>query len=338
MAIKILGVDLGKHCFHTCGVDETGHIVDRKRLSRKQFLLYLSRLSPCLIGFEACGGAHYWAEKGKEFGHTVKLIPAQFVKPYVKSNKNDYLDAEAICEAVQRPTMRFVTPRNKEQRAIGLVVKHRNHLVQQRTAVMNQVHSYLLEYGIALTKGRGLMKKLCEFMSEEESDFPVLLQSVLKRLYSEYCSLNELIKDIEQELALAIKADHRGQRLLSIPGVGLITAASLLAWVGDAKHFRNGRELAAWIGLVPKQYSTGGKATLLGIGKRGHTQLRCYLIHGARSVLQWHDKKPTRWKPWTDELLCKKPKAKVVVALANKMARTLWVILSKDEEYQVLAA
>jgi len=209
MTIKILGVDLGKHCFHVYGVDEKGHIVDRKKFTRKQFLLYLSRLSPCLIGFEACGGAHYWAEKGKEFGHTVKLMPAQFVKPYVKSNKNDYLDAEAICEAVQRPNMRFVTPRNKEQRAIGLVVRHRNHLVQQRTAVMNQVHGYLLEYGIALRKGRGLMKRLCELMSEEELGLPVLLQSILRRLYEEYCLLNESIKGIERELLLVVKAEPR---------------------------------------------------------------------------------------------------------------------------------
>ncbi|WP_086929642.1 IS110 family transposase [Agarilytica rhodophyticola] len=334
MTIKVLGVDLGKHCFHVYGVDHKGYLVEKKRLTREKFLLYLNQLPPCLIGFEACGGAHYWAAKAKTFGHEAKLMPAQFVKPYLKSNKNDFLDAEAICEAVQRPNMRFVTIRNPEQQAIGAMVKTRNQLVQQRTAVLNQAHGFLLEYGIALKKGRGTRQALMDLTSQEDTPLPSLMRCLLLRLIEEYDYLHDVILQIEKDLSKVLKNSGQGKRLLCMPGIGVITAASLIAWVGDARHFRSGRELSAWIGLVPRQYSTGGKSTLLGIGKRGHKLLRCYLIHGARSVLQWHHKNPTRWLSWSEKLLQEKPKSKVVIALANKMVRTLWVILSKNERYQ----
>ena len=334
MTIKVLGVDLGKHSFHVYGVDQSGHQIEKKRFTRNKFLAYLSNLPPCLIGFEACGGAHYWAAKAQEFGHIAKLMPAQFVKPYLKSNKNDFLDAEAICEAVQRPNMRFVTIRTAEQQAIGAMVKTRNQLVQQRTAVMNQAHGFLLEHGIALTKGRGTRRAVIDILSDDNGRVPALMRRLLSRLLEEHEYLDSLISECEKDLSTLLKQSDQGRRLLQIPGIGVITAASLIAWVGDAKHFKSGRELAAWIGLVPKQYSTGGKTTLLGIGKRGHKLLRCYLIHGARSVLQWHHKNPTRWQGWSENLLREKHKSKVIVALANKMARTLWVILAKGEDYE----
>lgn len=337
MTIKVLGIDLGKRCFHIYGVDSTGHSVIRQKLNRQGLLRYLSNLPACLIGFEACGGAHYWAAKAVSMGHQAKLMPAQYVKPYVKSNKNDYLDAEAICEAVQRPNMRFVTIRTPEQQALGAMVKLRSKWVAQRTSVINQVHGFLLECGIEYPKGRKTLKRLVELLSQEGQEIPELMRTILRKLYDEYCYLDEVINDLEKELGSRVKQDECGNRLLAIPGVGVITAACLLSWVGDAKHFKSGRALAAWIGLVPKQYTTGGKPKLVGIGKRGHPQLRCNLIHGARSALTWHIDKPSSWQDWAIKLLREKPRSVVVVALANKLARMIWVILSRGESYHAMA-
>jgi transposase len=338
MTIKILGIDLGKKNFHVCGVDARGRQVARNQYSRKGLLAYLSNLPPCLIGFEACAGAHYWARKAKALGHTAKLMPAQFVKPYVKSNKNDYLDAEAICEAVQRPNMRFVTSRTPEQQALGSVVRLRDSLVRQRNAVINQVHGFLLEFGIEYPKGRSTVTRLPRLLSEWQDELPVLMQSSLYQLYDEYVFLTQQIQRAEKLMSQHISQDERGKRLLAIPGVGLITASSLIAWVGDAKQFTSGRALAAWIGLVPKQHSTGGKPTLLGIGKRSHSRLRTNLIHGARSALQWHIDTPSRWNAWAKKMLQEKPKSLTVVALANKLARMIWVVLAKNESYEAMAA
>jgi len=338
MTIKVLGIDLGKRNFHVHGVDEHGKQVVRNKYTRKGLLKFLSNLPACTVGFEACGGAHYWARKAEEMGHTAKLMPAQFVKPYVKSNKNDYLDAEGICEAVQRPTMRFVTTRTPEQQALGAMVRLRDSLVRQRNAVINQVHGFMLEFGFEYPKGRTTVTRLPRMVSENEEHFPAMLVSTLLRLYDEFTFLTLQIQDAEKEMEGYVKQDDRGRRLLEMPGVGLITASCLLAWVGDAKQFKSGRELAAWIGLVPKQYSTGGKQTLLGIGKRGHKKLRTNLIHGARSALQWHIETPSRWNEWAKNMLPIKPKPVLIVALANKLARMIWVILARDESYVAIAA
>jgi len=334
MTIKVLGIDLGKRYFHIHAVDQNGKFVTRKKLKRKELLLFLSNLEPCLIGMEACGGAHHIARKAKEFGHTPKLMAAKFVKPYVKSNKNDFLDAEAICEAVQRPSMRFVTPRTKDQQVIGAQVKLRESLVRRRNAVTNQVHGFMLEFGIEYPKGRNTIKKLPEIVDHHEGELPATMIVLLYRLANEYRHLSDLIADIEDEMQTLVSQDDRGRRLLEMHGVGLITTACLLAWVGDAKQFKSGRDLAAWIGLVPKQASTGGKTTLLGIGKRSNSRLRCNLIHGARSALQWHIDKPTRWSAWAQNLKATKKPNVVAVAMANKMARMIWVVLARDESYQ----
>ena len=336
MTIKTLGIDLGKRCFHVHGTDSKGNAVFKRKFTRQKLLLFLSNLEPCLIGFEACGGAHHWAKKANSFGHTAKLMPAQFVKPYVKSNKNDFLDAEAICEAVQRPTMRFVTIRTDEQQALGAMIKLRARLVRQRNATINQVHGFLLEFGIEYPKGRKTVAKLMEIISLQAAVLPPMMHSVLCRLYEEYRHLCSQLEELEDSIEQAVRTDDRGQRLLAVPGVGVITAACLLAWVGDGKQFSSGRQLAAWIGLVPKQYSTGGKAILKGIGKRGHTLLRCNLIHGARSALQWCLNKPGPWQAWASQLLKEKAKPLVVVALANKLARMIWVILAHNQHYTPL--
>ena len=336
MTIKVLGIDLGKRCFHVYGENQRGKSV-RHKFSRKQLIEFLGNHPPCLIGMESCGGAHYWARKASSFGHEVKLMPGQFVKPYVKSNKTDYLDAEAIFEAVQRPTMRFVTCRTAEQQALGTLVKLRDSLVRQRNAAINQVHGFMLEFGIEYPKGRSSVIRLPSYLSELSDSLPPPLVSALSRLYEEYCFLSSQIKGVEKEMGALLKQDERGVRLLEMPGVGIITASCLLAWVGDAKHFKSGRELAAWIGLVPKQYSTGGKSTLLGIGKRGHKKLRTNLIHGARSALQWHSETPSRWNEWAKRLKAEKHTALVTVALANKLARMIWVVLARNEHYKAIA-
>jgi len=337
MTIKVLGIDLGKRYFHIYAVDKHGVLVTRKKLTRKALLLFLSNLEPCLIGMEACGGAHFIARKAAEYGHTPKLMAAKFVKPYVKSNKNDFLDAEAICEAVQRPNMRFVTPRSPEQQALGAQVKYRESLVRRRNAAINQVHSFMLEFGIEYPKGRKTILKLSEIIARHEGKIPTQMIVMLYRIAEDYQHITNQISDVEDEIEVYVCADDRGRRLLDIHGVGPITAACLLAWVGDAKQFRSGRDLAAWIGLVPKQSSTGGTTTLLGIGKRGHTRLRCNLIHGARSALQWHIHKPTRWSAWAQALKATKKPNVVAVAMANKMARMIWVILARNEEYRAVA-
>jgi transposase len=337
MIIKVLGIDLGKRYFHVHGVDSNGKLVTRKKLKRKELLLFLSNLAPSLIGMEACGGAHYLARKASEYGHTPRLMAAKFVKPYVKSNKNDFLDAEAICEAVQRPNMRFVTPRTPEQQTLGAQVKHRESMVRRRNAAINQVHGFMLEFGIAYPKGRKTILRLREIIGKHEGELPASMVVVLYRIADEYRFLSEQISDLEDEINALVVHDDRGRRLLEVHGVGVITAACLLAWVGDAKQFRSGRDLAAWIGLVPKQSSTGGKTTLLGIGKRGHTRLRCNLIHGARSALQWHIEKPSRWSHWAKTLKATKKPNVVAVAMANKMARMIWVILARNEDFRALA-
>lgn len=337
MTIKVLGIDLGKRNFHIHGVDVHGKTIVRRKLNRKGLIQFLGNTPPCLIGFEACGGAHFWGRKAQEMGHTAKLMPAQFVKPYVKSNKNDFLDAEAICEAVQRPNMRFVTCRTEDQQALGSLVRLRDNMVRQRTAIINQVHGFMLEFGIEYPKGRATVNRLPGIISEYQGILPPMLASALYRLYEEFRFLADQIQEVEVEMATFAKQDERGKRLLKMPGVGIVTTCCLLAWVGDAKQFKSGRELAAWIGLVPKQYSTGGKQVLLGIGKRGHKKLRTNLIHGARSALQWHIDTPSRWNEWAKRLSCEKAKPLVVVALANKLARIIWVVLARNESYTAQA-
>ena len=337
MTIKVLGIDLGKRYFHIHGVDSNDILVTRKKLKRNELLLFLSNLEPCLIGMEACGGAHYLARKCAEFGHEPKLMAAKFVKPYVKSNKNDFLDAEAICEAVQRPNMRFVTPRSMDQQTLGALVKVRETTVRRRNAVSNQVHGFMLEFGIEYPKGRKTILRLREIVSFHEGELPASMIVLLYRLEEEFRALLDQTTDIEDDMQSIVLADDRGSRLMEMPGVGLITTACLLSWVGDAKHFRSGRDLAAWIGLVPKQSSTGGKTNLIGIGKRGNTRLRCNLIHGARSALQWQIDKPSRWSSWAQEIKATKKPNVAAVAMANKMARMIWVILARNENYKAFA-
>ena len=273
--IKVMGIDLAKNSFHLHGVDENCQPVLRKKLSRKDFAAFIANIPPCLIGMEACGGAHHFARLFEKFGHTVRLMAPQFVKPYVKSNKNDVADAAAICEAVQRPSMRFVPMKTVTQQDIQSVHRIRSQAVANRTALANQIRGLLLEYGLTIAQGIGHVRKAVPgFLEDGENELTPLFREMLHSLYEELVHLDERIDTLENRLKAIADEYEDCQRLLSIPGVGLLSATALFAAVGDITTFKSGRELAAWLGLVPRQHSTGGKPTLLGISKRGDTYLR----------------------------------------------------------------
>lgn len=274
MKINTCGIDLAKTVFQIHGVDQHGKVCLRKQLKRSQILSFFVRLEPCLIGMEACGSAHYWARKLSEMGHTVRLMAPQFVKPYVKANKNDAADAEAICEAVTRPSMRFVPIKNPEQQALISLHRARQGFVKARTAQANQIRGLLSEFGIVMAKGIGqVSKQLANIGEHEELQVPGSFLQLLTRLGGHLKELDKQVGELEREIQLWHRGNEASRKLAEIPGIGPITATALVASIGDAKCFKNGRQLAAWLGLVPKQHSSGGKPTLLGISKRGD----CYL-------------------------------------------------------------
>lgn len=302
-------------------------------------MTFIAQLPPCLIGLEACGGAHHWVRRFTEFGHTVRMMAPQFVKPYVKSNKNDAADAEAICEAVQRPGMRFVPVKTIEQQDIQNLHRVRSQLVARRTAQANQIHGLLLEYGLTLGQGINQVRKaLPDMLEDGKNALSPLFRELLSELYQELVHLDKRIVTTERKLA-AISAQRQDcQRLLTIPGVGLLTATALIAAVGDITVFKSGREMAAWLGLVPRQHSTGGKPTLLGISKRGDTYLRTLLIHGGRSVSRVAHKYQDARNRWIDGIKRRRGENISNVAVANKNARIAWALLTKQENYRAAAA
>ena len=267
-------------------------------------------------------------------GHEAKLISPQFVKPFVQGNKNDFADAQAICEAASRPSMRFVSPRNESQQTISATHRVREGLVRDRTATINQIHAFLLEFGISLPKGPAIIKHLPALLAEREAELPPRLITLIERLRAHVKYLDEQIKSVERELTQQLAEDERSQRLLEIPGVGPITASVLAVELGDAHQFADARQFAASIGLVPRQYSTGGKPTLLGISKRGDKNLRRLLVQGARAIMQRIQDRTDALGEWTRNMLCRRHSNVVACALANKMARIAWAILAKGTHYQ----
>lgn len=333
MKITTIGIDLAKEVFQIHGVNEHGKIVLRKQLRRNAMTEYFANLAPCLIGMEACGSSHYWARKLSEFGHTVKLMSPQFVKPYVKTNKHDMADAEAICEAVSRPNMRFVPIKNVEQQAILSVHRARQGLVKARTAQANQIRGLLAEFGIVMPQGiHSIAKRLPDIPEDAENGLPGIMRRLLRRLNDHLAELNRQVEELELQIKLWHKNNEASQKLEAIPGIGPITASAIVATVGDAREFKNGRQLAAWFGLVPKQYSSGGKQTLLGISKRGDTYLRILLIHGARAVVRFAENKAESTS-WLRKLMMRRNKNIAAVALANKNARIIWALLAKDRTF-----
>lgn len=339
--ISVIGLDLAKNVFQVHGIGYDGDVVVRKQLTRSQLRRFFAKLAPCLIGLEACGGSHYWSRELTRLGHTVRMMAPVFVKAYLKSNKNDRNDAEAICEAVQRPSMRFVQPKTPEQQAVLHLHHGRRLLVRQRIALSNHMRGVLSEYGIVLPQGaKAISQRLPELLEDADNALPMLARHLLAELKEEH---DQLIERIERIEAL-IKAWHANnsvsQRLVSIPGIGVLTATALTATVGDGQDFRNGRQLAAYLGLVPRQISSGGKERLLGISKRGDSYLRGLLIHGARAVI-YHIQRRLKARqpggnPWVEQLLLRCHPNEVAVALANKMARIAWVLMARNETWRAV--
>jgi len=337
--VKVMGIDLAKHSFHVHGVDAESRKAVGKKLSRQKLKECLVNLPPCTVAMEACAGAHYWARLARSYGHEVRLIAPQFVKPYVKSNKNDAADAEAICEAAQRPNMRFVAVKEVGQQDILSIHRMRSLHVERRTAQINQIRGLLLEYGIEIPAGRAhLLKRLPEILEDAENGLTEVFREELFGLYGELRHLDERITHYDQKLQQMAQADERMRHLQTIPGIGPLIATALLAAIGDIHAFKNGRELAAWLGLVPRQHSTGGKSTLLGISKRGDVYLRQLVIHGARSTLLTVDRKTDHTSRWAATLKVRRHKNIATVAMANKIMRVAFALLKKNETYRVQPA
>jgi transposase len=334
--VKIVGIDLAKNRLQVHAVDASGRKVVGKKLSRRMLKAYLINLPPCRVAMEACAGAHYWGRLARSYGHEVRLIAPQFVKPFVKSNKNDAADAEAICEAVQRPHMRFVAVKEIGQQDIQSIHRMRSLVVGQRTAQINQIRGVLLEYGIAIPAGRAkLHVRLPEILEDGENGLTGLFREELFELYRELKHLDERIARCDKTIEQIARIDERTVRLQTIPGIGPQIATALLAAIGDVNAFKNGRELAAWLGLVPRQHSTGDKQTLLGISKRGDVYLRQLVIHGARSIVRFVDRKTDRTSRWATALKARRHDNIAVVAMANKMVRIAYALLKNGESYRV---
>jgi transposase len=334
--ISVLGIDIAKRVFHAVGTDETGKIVFRKRLSRQELMPFIAKLPPVLIGMEACGGAHYWARRFGEHGHDVKLMAPQFVKPYVKSNKNDMRDAEAIAEAVTRPTMRFVPIKAIDQQDIQALHRVRERLMGERTALVNEVHGLMQEYGIVMPKGVSQFRQaVVDRLESEQDKLTALSQEMFRKLAEEFIALEEQLAYYQDKLDTLAKTHPECQRLMTIAGIGPLGATALIAAVSDASAFHNGRQFAAWLGLVPRQHTTGGKAYLLGISKRGDSYLRKLLIHGARATMRWVGLKTDRRSQWIRQLLERRGKNRTAVAVANKNARIVWALLTSQQVYEL---
>jgi transposase len=334
MKTTTIGIDLAKEVFAIHGVDERGHAVLRKQLKRSEMAKFFVNLEPCLIGMEACGSAHHWARKLESFGHTVKLMAPQFVKPYVKTNKNDAADAEAICEAVSRPNMRFVAKKTAEQQAILSVHRARQGFVKARTAQANQIRGLLSEFGIVIPLGvKTISKHIPDILEDGENGLPGMMRHLIERLTDNLKEMDRQVSELEAQIQLWHRDNAASRKLAEIPGLGPITASAIVATVGDAREFKNGRQLAAWMGLVPRQHSSGGKQNLLGISKRGDTYLRTLLIHGARAVIRFAESKAEP-DSWLRKLMVRRNKNVAAVALANKNARIVWALLAKDRIFR----
>ena len=333
--IKVIGIDLGKSCFHLVAHDYNGREQFRKHLSRAKLIEFLAQTPATIIAMESCGGSHWLARKCQSLGHEVKLIPPQYVKPYVKTNKNDYIDADAIAEASTRPSMRFVGVKTETSQVISVIHRIRSSYVKERTACMSRIGAMLLEFGISFPKGHSKMKNLFQWLADNKEPIPPMLMQELIEHHEYYLQLNERIAGQDKKLKQLVEQNEDAQLLKSIPGVGDLTASQCLADISDASNFKNGRQLAAWIGLVPHQYSTGGKTTLLGISKRGNKALRTLFIHGARSILSRPEVAVAVFGEWILELRARKPFNVAVVALANKLVRIAWSVLSTKQAFEV---
>jgi len=330
-----IGVDLAKNVFQVHGVDAAGGVVIRRQLRRAQMLPFFEKQPPCLVGMEACATAHHWARQLIEFGHEVKLMPPAYVKPYVKRGKNDAADAQAICEAVTRPTMRFVSVKGTEQQGVLMLHRTRELLVRQRTMLINAMRAHMAEFGIVAPVGVPQVKKLLGIIADaHDARLPAVARTCLESLARQFLSLGAEIHAAEKHIHAWHRSNEVSRRLETIPGIGPIIASALAASITDPEVFRSGRELAAWIGLVPRQNSTGGKQRLGRISKQGDRYLRWLLVAGAMSVVGQARRRGTANLPWLTDIIARKPAKVAAVALANKTARIVWALLRHGGTYQ----
>ena len=335
MRIASVGIDLGKTTFHLVALGERNKVLIRKKFSRSQLLAYTAKLPSSLIGLEACAGAHFIGGVLREQGHQVRLLPAQFVKPYRKSNKNDFIDAEAIADAVTKDNMRFAQIKTQEQLDIQAMHRVRDRLVQRRTALINEIRGFLLERGITFAaRPIQLRKNLPLVLEDAEQNLSPRLRWLVERLWQEWKQLDVDIANMTDEIERISNENALCRRLRQIPGFGPLVASATVAAIGNGAAFRRGRDFAAWVGVVPRQYSTGGKQKLFGISKRGNVYLRRMLIHGARAVLLRVKYNTAGFGQWVHRLAQRAPRNKVVVAIANKLARIAWAVLSSGNEYK----
>jgi transposase len=333
--VSTIGVDIAKSVIQVHGATATGRVVFRKRLNRKDFLPFMANLRPALVGMEACSGAHHWGRELVKLGHDVKLMPAQYVKPYVKTNKNDMADAEGCAEAVTRPTMRFVPVKTEAQQELCMVHRVRERLIKERTALANEIRGFWVELGVVFPQGVDrLLEHVTKALSEHEERLSGGFRAMMERLCGEFSRKDEEIEHYDRLLEEQSRVNEDCQRLMSIPGIGVVTATAIVATVGSMSVFSNGRQFAAYLGLVPRQHSSGGKDRLGGISKRGDGYLRKLLVQGAQAVLRHAQTGSDRRSEWLRELIARRGRCRAAVALANKNARIVWALLTRGDQFR----
>jgi len=335
MQIATIGLDIAKNVFQVHAADAAGAPLLRKRLRRHQVLEFFANLPRCLVGLEACSSAHYWAREIAALGHEVRLMPPQYVQPYVKRHKNDAADAEAICEAVTRPTMRFVPAKTAEQQGILMLHRTRELLVRQQTMTVNAMRAHLAEFGVVVAQGIQNADKISAIVGDEnDSLIPGVARESLRELVAQYAALRKRIAELKAKIVKWHRSSEVSRRLATVPGIGPITASALAATVADPKQFHSARQFAAWLGLVPRQHSTGGKEMMGSISKRGNPYLRRLLVIAAQSVQRWKVRRLAEASEWLRGLMARRPHNVVATALANKIARVVWAVMRREEEYR----